>query len=122
MLISGQQEAKIIGKPFAVCVVDAGGHVLASFRDVTAAPAAGHSAESKARTAAYLHADTGGVPATSPLIPALTSGLPYPVNVMPGGVVLRLDGTVIGAVAAAGSVDPAEDARVAKVAASALDA
>ena len=44
---------------------------------------AGHSAKTKARTAVYLRADTGRVPPDSPYVPAITSGLPYPVNVFP---------------------------------------
>jgi|GEM_PF-4597736 len=64
------------GRHFAVCIVDPGGHVLGLQRHTAAAISAAHSAESKARTATYLQADTGGLPPTSPLIPALTSGSP----------------------------------------------
>ena len=68
---------------------DAGGHVLGLHRDPAAAISAAQSAESKARTAVYLLFDTGGVPPTSPLMPAkarleeLAPSLPFEVTVMP---------------------------------------
>jgi uncharacterized protein GlcG (DUF336 family) len=81
---------------------------------------AGHSAKTKARTAVYLRADTGGVPPDSPYVPAITSGLPYPVNVFPGGLLVRDGNRVIGAVGAGGSPDPAHDLAVGRAALAAL--
>ena len=101
---------------FATCVVDPGGHVLGSLRHQRAAVSAGHSAETKARTAVYLLADTGGLPADSAYVPAMTSGLPYPVNVFPGGVLIRRDGVVVGAIGVGGSRDPSQDLAVARAA------
>lgn len=105
---------------FAICVVDSGGHVVGLLRDTAAAVSAGDSAETKARTAVYLHTDTGGIPPTSPMIPALTAGVPYPLNMFAGGLVIRRNGTVIGAVGAAGSPDPSQDLLVARAAFAAL--
>ena len=101
------------GRHFAVCIVDPGGHVLGVQRDTAAAISAAHSAESKARTAIYLLADTGGLPPTSPLIPAMTSGLPYPVNMFAGGLLLHRNGELIGAVGVGGSPDPQDDVAIA---------
>ncbi len=101
------------GRHFAVCIVDPGGHVLGLQRHTAAAVSAAHSAESKARTAIYLRTDTGGVPPTSPLIPALTSGLPYPVNMFAGGLLIQRNGHIIGAVGVGGSPDPRDDMTVA---------
>ncbi|QNK83334.1 heme-binding protein [Nakamurella sp. PAMC28650] len=101
------------GRHFAVCIVDPGGHVLGLQRHTAAAISAAHSAESKARTATYLQADTGGLPPTSPLIPAMTSGLPYPVNMFAGGLLIHRNGQLIGAVGVGGSPDPQDDLTVA---------
>lgn len=103
----------LAGRHFAVCIVDPGGHVLGLQRHTAAAISAAHSAESKARTAVYLQADTGGLPPTSPLIPAMTSGLPYPVNMFPGGLLIHRNGHIVGAVGVGGSPDPQDDMTIA---------
>lgn len=101
------------GRHFAVCIVDPGGHVLGLQRHTAASISAAHSAESKARTAIYLQVDTGGLPPTSPLIPAMTSGLPYPVNMFTGGLLIHRNGQLVGAVGVGGSPDPQDDLTVA---------
>jgi uncharacterized protein GlcG (DUF336 family) len=101
---------------FATCVVDAGGHVLGLLRAVDATVAAAHSAETKARTAVWLGADTGALPPTSPAVPAMVSGLPFPVNVFEGGLLLRRHGLVVGALGVAGSPVPGHDLAVARTA------
>jgi uncharacterized protein GlcG (DUF336 family) len=107
---------------FAICITDDGGHVLLHLRQPSATVAAADSALSKARTAVWLGADTGGVPAGAPVIAALTAGVPWPVNVFPGGRVLRHGGTVVGGVGVGGSNDPADDAAVADAAHAVLSA
>lgn len=107
---------------FAVCITDDGGHVLLHLRPPGATVAAADSALSKARTAVWLGADTGAVPPGAPVVPALTAGVAWPVNVFPGGRVLRRDDTVLGAVGVGGSTDPAEDAAVADAVMAALTA
>ena len=114
--------AQIDGQSFGICIVDAGGHVVASLREPTAAISAAHSAESKARTAIYLQADTGAMPPVSPIIPAMAAGLPYPINFFDGGLVLWRDGEAIGAVGVGGSTTPGDDLAVARAAAHSLDA
>lgn len=109
------------GRFFAACIVDAGGHVLGSLRHHEAAVAAGHSAETKARTALYLRADTGGIAPDSPYVPAMTSGLPYPVNVFPGGLLVLHDHRALGAVGVGGSSDPTQDLAVARAALAAIE-
>lgn len=111
---------QLSGRYFAVCIVDPGGHILGLQRDTAAAIAAADSATSKARTAVYLQTDTGGLPPTSPLVPALTSGLPYPVNVFTGGLLIHRDGQLIAAVGVGGSPDPADDTTIATAVRTAL--
>ncbi|MCD0483645.1 heme-binding protein [Streptacidiphilus sp. ASG 303] len=120
-LAAAREAADGLPHSFATCVVDAGGHVLGLLRDTAAAVAAAHSAESKARTAVHLLADTGALPPTSPLVPALVSGLPHPVNVFPGGLLLRRGGEVVGAVGVGGSPDAGDDLAVARAARRAVE-
>ncbi len=103
----------LTGRHFAVCIVDPGGHVLGLQRHAAAAISAAHSAETKARAAMYLQADTGALPPTSPLIPAMTSGLPYPVNMFAGGLLIHRGGQIIAAVGVGGSPNPQDDMTVA---------
>lgn len=112
--------ARFESEAFAICIVDGGGHVLGSVRDPAAAISAGHSAETKARTAIYLLADTGGMPATSPIIPAMAAGLPAPVNFFEGGLLLRRNGVAVGAVGVGGSTTPGHDLAVARAVRAAL--
>jgi glc operon protein GlcG len=104
------------GGRFGLCVVDDGGHVLLHVRQPGATVAAADSALTKARTAVWLGADTGGLPPASPVVPALAAGVPWPVAVFPGGLVLRRDGAVVGAVGVGGSTDLGEDVAVAAAA------
>ncbi|MCI4066647.1 heme-binding protein [Micromonospora sp. R77] len=104
------------GGAFSVCFVDDGGHVLLHVRQPAATIGAADSALSKARTAVWLGSDTGALPPTAPVIPALVAGVPWPLAVFPGGLVLRHGGAVAGAVGVGGSVDPADDAAVAAAA------
>lgn len=109
-----------VGGAYGVCLVDDGGHVLLHARQPEATVAAADSALTKARTAVWLGADTGGLPAGSPVVPALAAGMPWPLAVFPGGLVLRTGGRVVGGVGVGGSVDPAQDVAVARAAVTAL--
>ncbi|MFC4149768.1 heme-binding protein [Micromonospora mangrovi] len=100
------------GGSFGICFVDDGGHVLLHVRQPGATVGAADSALGKARTAVWLGGDTGVLPPTAPVIPALVAGVPWPVAVFPGGLVLRHEGVVAGAVGVGGSIDPADDAAV----------
>ena len=108
-LKAAQTSAADSGHHYATCVVDSGGHILGLIRDTGAAISAAHSAETKARTAIYLQTDTGGLPPDSPFIPAMTAGLPYPVNMFAGGMLLLRGGVVVGAVGVGGSPNPGDD-------------
>ncbi len=102
------------GGTFGICIVDDGGHVLLHLRQPDATVAAADSALTKARTAVWLGSDTGALPATSPVVPALAAGVPWPLAIFPGGLVLRQQGRVVGAVGVGGSTDPDRDAAVAR--------
>jgi uncharacterized protein GlcG (DUF336 family) len=105
------------GGTFSICFVDDGGHILLHVRQPGATVGAADSALSKARTAVWLGSDTGRVPPTAPMIPALAAGVPWPLAVFSGGLLLRdHHGAIGGAVGVGGSFDPADDAAVAAVA------
>ncbi|HET9634274.1 MAG TPA: heme-binding protein [Terrabacter sp.] len=119
---AGLDEAEQRGVPSGLCLVDDGGHVLVQLRHPDAPVGAGDSALTKARTAAWLGFDTGALPPTSPVVPAMTSGVPWPVAVFPGGLVLRQHGRIVGAVGVGGSTDPSDDVAAARAAAALLTA
>ncbi|MDH0303411.1 MULTISPECIES: heme-binding protein [unclassified Pseudomonas] len=101
-----------------IAVVDDGGHPLALERMDGCAPASAYIALEKARSAALGRRETrdyeqmvnGGRTAfvTAPLLTSLEGGVP-----------LRVDGQVIGAIGVSG-VKPEQDAQVARAAADAL--
>lgn len=78
--------------------------------------AAADSALTNARTAVWLGADTGALPPTASVVPALAAGLPWPLAVFPGGLVPRAGGRLVGGVGVGGSTDPAQDLAVARAA------
>ncbi|GAA1979442.1 heme-binding protein [Terrabacter lapilli] len=119
---AGLDEAEQRGVPSGLCLVDDGGHVLVQLRHPDAPVGAGDSALTKARTAAWLGFDTGALPPTSPVVPAMTSGVPWSVAVFPGGLVLRQHGRIVGAVGVGGSTDPSDDVAAARAAAALLTA
>ncbi len=52
-------------------------------------------------------------PTAATPVPALAAGVPWSLAVFSGGLVLRHQGRVVGAVGVGGSTDPARDAAVA---------
>ncbi len=121
VLDAGLAEAVRIGQPMTVAVVDHGGHLLAFARQDGAIRVSIQIAERKARTAVLLEmptsALTGAVQPGGPLygLDTAADGL----VVLGGGMPLRRDGVLVGAVgASAGSVE--QDVTVATAAATAL--
>ncbi|HEY6744226.1 MAG TPA: heme-binding protein [Mycobacteriales bacterium] len=109
-------EAERLGGSYGICLVDDGGHVLLHVRQPEATVAAADSALTKARTAAWIGADTGVLPPTASVVPALAAGVPWPLAVFAGGLVLRAGGRIVGGVGVGGSTDPAQDLAVARAA------
>ena len=118
VLTAARQEAQAQQWNVTIAVVDDGGHPLALERLDGCAPASAYIAMEKARTAALGRKETrdyeemvnGGGPAfvTAPLLTSLEGGVP-----------LRVDGQVVGAIGVSG-VKAEQDAQVAKVGAAAL--
>jgi len=118
VLTAARQEALAQHWNVTIAVVDDGGHPLALERMDGCAPASAYIAVEKARTSALGRKETrdyeemvnGGRTAfvTAPLLTSLEGGVP-----------LRVDGQVVGAIGVSG-VKSEQDAQVAKVGAAAL--
>ena len=118
VLTAARQEAQAQQWNVTIAVVDDGGHPLALERLDGCAPASAYIAMEKARTAALGRQETreyeemvnGGRTAfvTAPLLTSLEGGVP-----------LRVDGQVVGAIGVSG-VKAEQDAQVAKAGAAAL--
>lgn len=118
LLAAARQHAQAQQWPVTIAVVDDGGHPLALERLDGCAPASAYIAVEKARTAAlgrresrdYEQMVNDGRTAfvTAPLLTSLEGGVP-----------LRVDGQVVGAIGVSG-VKSGQDAEVAKAGAQAL--
>ena len=118
LLAAARQEAEAQQWSVTIAVVDDGGHPLGLERLDGCAPASAYIALEKARSAALGRKETrdyeqmvnGGRIAfvTAPLLTSLEGGVP-----------LRVDGQVVGAIGVSG-VKPEQDAQVAKAGAGAL--
>jgi uncharacterized protein GlcG (DUF336 family) len=121
LLDAGLAEADAIGQPMNVAVVDAGGHLLAFARQDGAIRASIDISQRKAVTSILMEASTVDL---MPLVQpgAELYGLEQTAGgmvVFGGGVPVRRDGEIIGAVGvSAGSVE--QDVRVAEAAAAAI--
>src|ERR1700761_1785136 len=124
MLAAGEARATSLGIAYNIAVVDAGGHLLAFLRQDGALIGSIDLAIDKAVTARIFDV------ATSELATLAQSGRPLfgiqesnagKVVIFAGGIPLRVNGTIAGAVgASAGTVE--QDIAVAKAAAAALPA
>lgn len=106
-----------IGQPMCIAVVDLGGNLLAFARMDGAKALSVISSTNKARTAALSAAPTGGTHADVELQVTLAHESKW-TNLI-GGLPIRLDGFIVGAVAA-GSGTGAQDLAVARAGAAAL--
>ncbi len=110
-----------MGLKVNIAVVDDGGHLIAFARMDGARPASGYTAMTKATTAATFRQDTGPVPPgveqPDPLLnlslqnAASASG--GKVTTLFGGVAIKIDGQVVGAVGVGGGTGE-QDAEVAR--------
>lgn len=110
--------AEKIGQPMCICVVDLGGNVVALARMDGSKAISVISSTNKARTAALSGEPTGGAHADVEIQIALASENKW-TNLI-GGLPIRVNGVVVGAVAA-GSGTGAQDLAVARAGAAAID-
>lgn len=104
---AARRAADELGLPMAIAVVDAGKHPVAMLRMDGALPVAVDTVLAKARTAVQFSCPTGEVleaARTNPTVyDSFLTATPDPMVYSRGGIPLRVDGVLIGAVAASGA-------------------
>ena len=124
MMDAARDKAAEIGKPVSVAIVDAGGAVMALERLNDAPSATVLVAEGKAVASAVMGRDSGRLEAMAESLPSIINALMmrYEGRFVPaqGGVVVRRDGTVVGAVGVSGATSE-EDETIARAGAEAYE-
>jgi uncharacterized protein GlcG (DUF336 family) len=122
MMEAAREKAVEIGKPVSVAIVDAGGSLMALERLADAPPATVVVAEGKAVASAVMGRDSGRLEAMAQSLPLIINSLMlrYEGRFVPaqGGVVVRSNGNVIGAVGVSGATSE-EDESIARAGAEA---
>ncbi|MFH9038661.1 heme-binding protein [Streptomyces sp. NPDC017966] len=111
LVSAAYQAADAAGVTVSVTVLDAGGHLLAFRRDDRAVLISGETSTRKAYTALQLNAPTADlVDAVQPggLFHTLPTALDRPLLFIAGGVPVRRDGRLIGAIGVGGGA-PEQD-------------
>lgn len=122
LVSAARQAADAAGATVSVTVLDAGGHLLAFRRDDRAVLISGETSTRKAYTALQLNAPTADlVDAVRPggLFHTLPTALDRPLLFIAGGVPVRRDGRLIGAIGVGGGA-PEQDHAFATAAVEAL--
>ncbi|MCZ0209387.1 heme-binding protein [Streptomyces achromogenes] len=122
LVATARRAAEDAGVTVSVTVLDAGGHLLAFRRDDRAVLISGETSTRKAYTALQLNAPTADlVDAVQPggLFHTLPTALDRPLLFIAGGVPVRRDGRLIGAIGVGGGA-PEQDHGFATAAVEAL--
>jgi uncharacterized protein GlcG (DUF336 family) len=124
MMDAAREKAAEVGKPVSVAIVDAGGNLMALERLGDAPSATVIVAEGKAVASAVMGRDSGRLEAMAQSLPLIINSLMlrYEGRFVPaqGGVVVREDGDVVGAVGVSGATSE-EDEAIARAGADAYD-
>lgn len=111
LVTAAREAAEVAGVAVSVTVLDAGGHLLAFRRDDRAVLISGETSTRKAYTALQLNAPTADlVDAVQPggLFHTLPTALDRPLLFIAGGVPVRREGRLIGAIGLGGGA-PEQD-------------
>jgi uncharacterized protein GlcG (DUF336 family) len=122
LVTAANRAAEAAGVPVSVAVMDAGGHLLAFRRDDRAPLISGESSRAKAHTSIQLNTQTTDLTgAAEPGAPffGLPSALERPLLFIGGGIPVRRDGRLIGAIGVGGGT-PDQDHTFAAAAVEAL--
>lgn len=122
LVTAAREAAEAAGVTVSVTVLDAGGHPLTFRRDDRAVLISGETSTRKAYTALQLNAPTADlVDAVQPggLFHTLPTALDRPLLFIAGGVPIRRDGRLIGAIGVGGGA-PEQDHSFATAAVAAL--
>jgi len=122
MMEAAREKAVEIGKPVSVAIVDSGGTLMALDRLGDAPSATVVVAEGKAVASAVMGRDSGRLEAMAQSLPLIINSLiiRYEGRFVPaqGGVVVRSNGNVVGAVGVSGATSE-EDESIARAGAEA---
>ncbi|MFH7599825.1 heme-binding protein [Streptomyces racemochromogenes] len=123
LVTAARTAAEVAGVAVSVTVLDAGGHPLAFRRDDRAVLISGETSTRKAYTALQLNAPTAGL--AEAVLPGgpfhtLPTALDRPLLFIAGGLPVRRDGHLIGAVGIGGGA-PEQDHGFGEAALDALD-
>ena len=114
MMDAARDKAVEIGKPVSVAIVDAGGNLMALERLGDAPSATVMVAEGKAVASAVMGRDSGRLEAMAQSLPLIINSLMmrYEGRFTPaqGGVDIRADGDVVGAVGVSGATSEEDEA------------
>jgi len=114
MMDAAREKAAEIGKPVSVAIVDAGGGLMALERMGEAPAATVLVAEGKAVASAVMGRDSVRLEAMAESLPSIINSLMlrFEGRFVPaqGGVVVRQQGTVIGAVGVSGATSEEDEA------------
>ncbi|MET3119846.1 glc operon protein GlcG [Undibacterium sp. GrIS 1.8] len=91
------------GIAVTIAICDGGGHLLALSRMDGALLASIDVAQVKAKTAVFFGTETRNLPFDKPFTPALLGAASYPIAFLPGGIPIRVEGKIIGAIGVGGS-------------------
>jgi uncharacterized protein GlcG (DUF336 family) len=114
MMEAARDKATEIGKPVSVAIVDTGGSLMALERLGDAPSATVVVAEGKAVASAVMGRDSGRLEAMAQSLPLIINSLMlrYEGRFVPaqGGVVVRSNGNVVGAVGVSGATSEEDEA------------
>jgi uncharacterized protein GlcG (DUF336 family) len=112
-----ERAAEQLDLHLSTCVVDDHGHEVLTARMTGAAWFTPHVCRTKARTCVAMGMDSrdvaGLAEAYPALVPVIDEQLPFTLTTLQGGVLVEVDGEVLGAVACSGAL-PAQDDQCAR--------
>jgi uncharacterized protein GlcG (DUF336 family) len=119
VIVSALQRARAIGSPVTVAVVDSGGFLVGLERMTGARPLTPRLAMAKAYSAAVMERPTSDLRDWQSRDPGFFAQVgrmgEHPIVATEGGVPIKFDGSVVGAVGVAGAA-PAQDQEIAETA------
>lgn len=97
------------GDRLSIAVVDGGGHLSGFLRMDGALLASVEVSQVKARTAVYFGTATKNLPGHSPIAGVMVDAVSFPVALLPGGVPILLNGTIVGGIGVGGGTGEQDD-------------
>ncbi len=100
------------GDRLSIAVVDGGGHLSGFLRMDGALLASVEVSQVKARTAVYFGTATKNLPGHSPIAGVMADAVSFPIALLPGGVPIQLNGTIVGGIGVGGGTGEQDEMAV----------